>query len=531
MLITAAASLLALTGSISCMAPGGAIQSSGGGGDDGGKRDANTPQTVVVGERPIITDWNFQLFTPLRHTGNGYNFPQRPPPDTSTLVPAFRYTGPSTYVPMPQPGGAHGPGFSGWMSWLVQTNAQRVAQANAPVGLLIRNRNAPFPYAAHGKPVEPNALRDALNSLDRLDFVFMDLEFEPEMIERNVREVVRLVRSHPNPAINQAVIGNYDDYPGSFDPAKPWDNQRDRTNSHGSWDRDSFFRSSGMNVAMPSAYPYEAYNVHAEQGNQRVSGACPSVRAALLWAPLERVGVAARNLPAGDKLIPWVSNYSLYEFPDPRDLYHAPPPPIEDVRALITHIRLRGADGYVLWTSNDQQTDHAALNYTQYRELALNAWSELDAYMPAGVAHRILNLEDPKTTGVIWSGAIAGDKAVVFVSNVAGNGRAASVSLPAIPGLPESTPAVEDGTHRMFVFQLPSGSTQARAPGGDGASTGTPGSNDPSPDPVIPVASANVPAGAITPSNAATSRGGEPDRPTKTKRRRPRFGQSVFHVD
>lgn len=402
---------------------------------------------------PILTDWNYQV-RPTHRGADGRSLPSRPPANPAAWLPEFEFTEPSSFVPMPQPGAQHGLGFDGWMSWAVNEKMQQVVDSGAPVGFLLRNRNVPFPYHTEGKPVDPNALNAALNSLERLDYVFMDLEFDPAMVERNVNEVVRIVREHPNPRINQAYIGNYEDYPGIADNAQPWGHRRDRSRVQGSWDRDKMYTNTGMNVAMPAAYPYESYSVHADSRHQRLKGSTPNLRSAMVWAPIERVSEAKRNLPEGHLLVPWVTNFVKYSQPDPNRMYFGPPPPVEDLAAIISHIRLRGANGFVVWTGNSGQTHHPSVDYTEYRQLTLDTWRLFDKLLPVGTPASPMNLVDAKTSGIIWSGMITAERAVVLVSNLSGNGAATQVKLPPNIGLPEQTESVEDGAHRLFVYEL-----------------------------------------------------------------------------
>lgn len=376
--------------------------------------------------------------------------------DPCLAVPRFDYPKANTYVPVNVPGGAHGgptylPG--GWYSWFARCYTEHIAESGAPVGILIRERNCPFPYATNGHATSPREVEVMLDTIPRLDYLFMDLEpfgdDGVEAVRRNVTEIVRLIRSHPNPQINNAFIGNYEDWPGTRNEALIWPNVRDRTNIRGEWNRDEFYREH-LNVAMPIAYPYETYSRHSHRAIQK-DDVTPNDRAAMLWAPVERVSVAARNLPEGHLLIPWVSNFVEYE--KGGDVYNAPPPSREDLEALIRHLRLRGAYSFMVWTANRDQTDHPTINHQQYRELAMNAWRTLDPAFPEGEPVRVLNLETEKTSGVVWSGIAGRTRAWVLVSNL--GPRAATVELPTgIAGLPRNTPSVPPGQHRLFRFPL-----------------------------------------------------------------------------
>ena len=98
------------------------------------------------------------------------------------------------------------------------------------------------------------------------------------------------------------------------------------------------------NVAMPLLYPYTAYGNHFTRSDLFGTNLCVSIEHALFWAPLERFSTAARDLPTGHKLIPWVGGLV-----DNGPSYPAPHPTKEDCRALLQHARLRGAEGYYTW--------------------------------------------------------------------------------------------------------------------------------------------------------------------------------------
>jgi hypothetical protein len=403
---------------------------------------------------PIFVDWNYKH---LRGRDGTSNYPSNVSnyADPGVLLEDFRYNTVNTYVPMPQPDGAHGPGFTGWRSWLVNASMQKVADAGAPVSILIRNRNCPFPYDAQGKPTAPDALRHALDRLPKLDYLFMDLEGEHEKIEQNVHEIIRMVRAHPNPKVADAFIGNYEDFPGERDNALVYPIQRDRTSYYNSgFDRVALY-NSGLTVAMPAAYPYEAYSMHTSVGAQQgAENASPNDRAAMLWAPVEKVSIAKRNLPDGHRLVPWVSNYIKYGRPDPHNMYHAAPPPAEDARAVIQHLRLRGANGYVLFTSDNAQTNHPGLSYNQYRTLTLNAWASLDEAFSDEDETVILNLSNDKSSGIVWSGIRSGNKVTVLVSNLSGSSTPVTISLPDIEGLPAKTAPVHNNSHQLFTYEI-----------------------------------------------------------------------------
>ena len=420
-----------------------------------GSRVPGTPSTHPAripngSPPPIFGDWWYLHHPAMRQTRKPSSG------DVCRAVPRFVYEDEYTYVPVNIPGAAHGgPSFvpGGWFNWYLRCYTENIAESGAPVAVLIRERNCPFPYAAGEIEVSPREVPEMLDAVSKLDYLFMDLEAvgggTDEDVIRNVEEIVRLVRSHPNPRVADAFIGNYGDWPGVQNDALIWPTHRDRTRIRGHWNRDLFYRQN-LNVAMPIAYPYEVYSRHSDEVIQK-GPTTPNDRAAIFWAPVERVSVAARNLPEGHLLIPWVSNYVEYD--EGEEVYNAPPPSAQDLEALIRHIRMRGAHSFMVWTSNKTQTDHPTIDRMTYLELAMNAWRTLKPAFPDGEAVTLMNLETEKATGVIWSGVIGGGRAWVLVSNL--SDRAASVDLPGdIAGLPSRTPSVPPGQHRLFRFPV-----------------------------------------------------------------------------
>lgn len=362
-------------------------------------------------------------------------------------------------MPINQPGAAHGgPGYEpgSWMADYAVCVAKRMDRIGAPVGLIIRERNCPFPYGNPG-PIDPLAVETALDNLPKLDYLLMDLEpwgeNGDEMVRRNVEEIYRLVREHPNPRISSAAIGNYNDWPGMTDEASIWPSKRNRTEdtsfNSDAWDRDAFYKTF-LNVAMPVAYPYEAYSRHSDTAIQG-ENITPNDRAAIFWAPLERVSVAARNLLPGNLLIPWVSNF--VDANAPPAFYNAPPPSEADIRALVQHIRLRGAHSFIVWTSDNGRTSHPDINYGEFRAIAIDAWAELDEFFDSSENHEFLNLETDKKSGMQWSAVRAGSEIKILVSNLH-QSRAMAAPLPPTDGLPSHTPMVEPGEHAVFTYTL-----------------------------------------------------------------------------
>ena len=309
-----------------------------------------------------------------------------------------------------------------------------------PIAVMMRNATAPV----NGSKT-PGALADLMNNVSYLDYVFADYEGNVE--DQDVADTINLVRSHANPEINNARIGNYGEYPVAFDPTMPFSSQFDRS------DRALFYLGSGLDIAQPSAYPYEYYANHFNRPDQH-STLSPSKRAALFWAPLQRVSLTKKELPEDHLLVPWLAGFISWEN------YEAEPPEQEDLMAMVQHVRLRGADGYATFRSKLlKNSDNGTLNswidnYSNenYRFDAHNAWEELDGIFDEIGETTILNLDTDKASGVEWSGIQRGNKVEILVSNL--SNFETQVDLPEIAGLPDLSPPVAAGTHQRFSYTV-----------------------------------------------------------------------------
>lgn len=284
-----------------------------------------------------------------------------------------------------------------------------------PVALMLRSDTAPLTGATESKRATLTTTMDWLsaNGLP-LDYVFSD--FETPTRQEDLLEVVRQVRFYPDPRINTARVNDYPNYPGATDMSQIWQSSVDRSAA------DAFYRTSGQDVAMPNAYPYEYMEVHTRT-SQWGTNVAPNKRSALFWAPLERVSVAKRALPEGHQLIPWMTHFVAWEN------YDAPEPTREDNVTLLRHVRLRGADGFY--------------SLSNLKDKAYG-WQDLD-WLFDGSGKEILNLETDKTGGLQWSGVRIGDNVSLAISNLGNSG--AVVDLPEIAGLPDASPELPAGTH------------------------------------------------------------------------------------
>lgn len=318
--------------------------------------------------------------------------------------------------------------------------------------------------------LDASCSRDSLNVMlsyiPSLKFCLNDLE--SGCWEATVATVAQTIRSHSNPNINQAYIGNYECFPGATDLSVPYPwNGRDRSTAS------AFYMNSsnGFNVAMPASYPDSYYIVHTDPyiyGTTNSFGITPSLapsnRAALFWAPLEHLSLAKRNLPAGHLLIPWVSAFIAEAW------YDTTPPERSDVQALIQHFRLRGANGFAKFKALQVNEDGGSgrigvvptgswiLNYTedQHRGDLLTAWAQLDTVCSGTQPRTILNLDTDKVSGVQWSGVRYVNAVSVLVSNLGNSATAVSLSTwsSVFHGVPAQTTSVAPGTHTRFTYTI-----------------------------------------------------------------------------
>jgi hypothetical protein len=346
----------------------------------------------------------------------------------------FDYTPCADFTYIPHPGGLHGYGPSHIYTTCLY---DRLTAAGAPRGVMILNRNCPFPYDFEPYTPCPDAVDTVLAYVPDMEYVFMDLEGHTlDNVEPNVVEVVARSRA-VNPDIR---AGNYNYFPGEYDGSLPYQSQADRTNDYYGADLNGIYLTSGLDIAMPSCYPYEYHERHALPG--QYGGSSPNKRSALFWAPLERLSVAKRNLPAGHMLMPWIAPFIAW------DGYEAPPPTMADVAALTQHFRLRGADAFYSYSPGAD--DHPDFSGESYRQFVLTVWRRLDQDFEGSGALEVLNLETNKTEGVEWSGIRNGERTVILASNL-GTEDPAVIVLPEIAGVP-ATISVPRGEHVLFRF-------------------------------------------------------------------------------
>lgn len=372
-------------------------------------------------QTPIFADWSLLMLD----YADGLPCEEQEP---------FAYTPCADFTYVPHPGGAHG-----YEPEHVYTTClyDRLTAAGAPSGVMIRNRNCPFPFNSEPYTPSPGAIDTVLAYVPDMEFVFMDLEGSTlRDVEPNVIEVIARARA-VNPDIR---AGNYNYFAGEYDGSVPYESQADRTSDAYFADLNEIYLTSGLDVAMPSCYPYEYHEQHTLPG--QYGGSSPNKRSALFWAPLERLSVAKRDLPAGHMLMPWIAPFIAC------DGYEAAEPPPADVEALTQHLRLRGADAFYAYSPGAE--DHPYFDGESYRQFVLASWLALDEYFEGPHEIEVLNLSTNKTTGVEWSGIRNGERVVILASNL-GTEDPAVIALPEIAGVP-ATISVPLNEHVLYEF-------------------------------------------------------------------------------
>ncbi len=332
------------------------------------------------------------------------------------------------------------------------------ASANLSSVLMLHNSTAPLDPATGSNL--PGAMAAYIGAIPRLDYALADLEptftsVEPSTdtdVEANMTDVVNMVRGSSNPNIKNSWIGNYGFFPGII-----------RTQTAPGTDdntaRSSYYLSSGMNVAQPACYGYSSYVTHTTEpayGNLWGSvglPTSPNERAAIFWGPLELLSTAARNLPAGHKLLPWVSVYEYIPG------YTNAVPELVDIQAQCQHFRMRGANGIYRLDRYDTDesipTNSWVLSYTgdEARNDILNMWHETDDYFGAQTTS-FMNLTTTQTNGLEWSGVRYGNHVRTLVSNLDATSAHTATYPSGWGDLPASSASVPANTHQEFNYTI-----------------------------------------------------------------------------
>ncbi|MEM9065776.1 MAG: hypothetical protein AAGB51_09840 [Planctomycetota bacterium] len=416
---------------------------------------------------PIFADWNFRSAGPFG-----------PWSTSCDEVGSLRFMGPSDYVPVAHPGGTSGMDAG---HRYTRCHLERVIEAGAPVGVTLGPCTVPFPEPWCGR-TSPKTLETYLDAVadlgGEMDYVFMTLEGEVPQIRDpdhglmvNMRRVVEAVRTHPSDRVRGAWIGNYAWSATRYDRAMSYPQGAEK-----GWAADAYLQS-GLNISMPSCYAYSYFRLHAEPRSRRTiegwmggwepryatfTETCPSVRAALFWAPLERLSASARELPDGHLLIPFVSRLIAWSgYPVVEDDL----PTRLDCEALIVHMRLRGAHSYYLFPASYEaagekgfRVDDGGLNAALHRRALLDAWSALDGDLVGAQAPEVLNLETEKSSGINVSGVRIGQRVVIAVSNL--SDKETEVDVDSMLGIRQSWGSVTQvpaGGHVLLRREIDAG--------------------------------------------------------------------------
>ena len=260
---------------------------------------------------------------------------------------------------------------------------------------------------ADGSFMRSNSVPDALswftnNTFIPLNYVLTDYEPYDQSQSRcdaEITNTVNFVRAATTTNASSAYVGNYAVFPGGTDPALSFSSRIDNA---------AFYLNNGLTVAQPNAYAYAAYAANG-----------PNARSGYFWSDLELVSFVKLNLPAGNKLLPWVNTMTT----------------ISDGDALLAQMRLRGVDGYC---------DLGGLQDQYY------AWSDLDWLFDAAGDASVLNLTTSKVSGFQWSGYQVGPNFAFFFSNLGDS--PVSQNFPGFLDLPAASPSIAAGTHTELFF-------------------------------------------------------------------------------
>ena len=344
-----------------------------------------------------------------------------------------------------------------WNAPIILGAYDKMMEQNRPVTLTILNTAAPITGTN-----DPLGLQKTIDYLSgkgyRLDFLNTDIEFSPEWSTApqailEVAEAVRQVRTHADPNINQAIIGQFGAFPVS---TLEWASDPQEATPAKVAAFNAAYFSMGVNVAMPTMYGWEYYSKHAFSSIWG-SNVAPNTRSAMFWGSLAQYSNAKINLPAGHLIIPYMNDFVSF-YPDTSP-YNAPTPPHEDSWTLLKHARLRGADGYFDFATLSE-SEPVPYDNDKYRGDLIKAWDSLEWLFPASQTPTILNLTTDKQSGLQWSGVYTNRGAAVLVSNL-GN-SAVQFTMPNVPGYNDQlidSFTIAAGEHRLeYYFQAPSGS-------------------------------------------------------------------------
>jgi hypothetical protein len=292
-----------------------------------------------------------------------------------------------------------------------------------------------------------------------LDYLLMDIEGDTQTQYDLLLDNVDRVRTDPDADISGAYVGNYGYWPGmSVDTsgAWPWN-----VGEQYKIDRENIYYTSGINVAMPVAYSSSQAALHVASsinGVPYVGGPAPTQISAIFWQGLETVSVAARHLPNGHQLIPYIADFvnkPNYGVPQSQVLL-----PTDNV-AQVQHYRLRGADGFRTWEVNVNQSGATTYYYQTYGNVVTatlaftadmaDAWQALDGVFARDGELRTLNLATNKNAGIEWSGVQRGGRVDVLVSNM--NTTTQHADWSHVAALPSQSPDVAYHDHVRLQYE------------------------------------------------------------------------------
>ena len=306
--------------------------------------------------------------------------------------------------------------------------------------------------------VDKNCLIKTLNWLHAnsygLHYVFPDFETSTDILA-NVKEVIRIIRSYPDPKINTAKISQYNYYPGLYNyfTNYPKLNIMDRRSgtTYGNGGHIDFYLS-GINVLSPPLYPFASDLVHAT--NTWAKGAwidpatgkpstfslvSPNQRSAFFWSSLEKISTVRRNTT--QETIPYISSiiqqsgYSIQSGQEPTEA---------DYNAALQHYRFRGISGFITF-------DGGSMDYTKYRNNMLSTWRSMDDFFNKPGSTYVLNTSTNCTGGIEWSAVQKKNRVLGIISNL-NTTQEINWSAQNVLSLPKKSPRLSQNTHLRIQY-------------------------------------------------------------------------------
>jgi hypothetical protein len=402
---------------------------------------------------------------------------------------------------------------------------QQAASATSPTAARVIFAHQDSAVVVGGNAADANDIAATLAWLGTqgytLDYAFDDFEGQGNGDWANIFNYVNQVRA--STVGTSAGIGSYSKFPAPVDLSQPYPNEADHRTENTYYATNAASGAAGLNVAMPASYMAQYYCSHADDAyswgsswwsvrsglsasdQQYLAGfltynqlaattaayMSPNERAAMFYGPLEEFSVARRNLPAGQRIIPWVSAYIPNAGNDVPPLLPGQAPTQQDNEALLEHLRLRGAHGFYAFGDNEiaaysgtysDGTPYSIGSYQSYSADMQATWHGMDWFfsLPTQVgtvtADGPVNLVtfknaggsyvDPggKNGGIEWSAYQRGNRVLALISNLGnadqsptgtgtgnqGNWQSVIGALNA--GLASQPPVVPAGNHLVLQF-------------------------------------------------------------------------------